>query len=279
MVPTCTNVTLHQPFVVFDAGIGSYLIADMVRRRYPSQDVLYIADRGSFPYGDKNPHELLRCVQRVIDISLTADPAAIVVASNAPTLMVFDRLSVPEQVSLRGVYPPVRQALQLSKSKRVIVLGVKSLIESDAFKSFVSAERGAGEAMGDVLGINASPLVEFVESGAFLSRPVFTQEQIEAFVLNVRQRAPAADVYTLSSTHLPWLRPFLEHAAPDIAFLDPAQAIVESLGNITTRGSGKLVTWLTQSRSYPAADFADLIARLRLDMSFTIVDLDKSSAK
>jgi len=43
--------SLHRPIAVFDAGIGSYAIVAEIRKRLPRQDILYFADRASFPYG------------------------------------------------------------------------------------------------------------------------------------------------------------------------------------------------------------------------------------
>ena len=262
---------LFRPFVVFDAGIGSYAVVDIIRRRYPWQDVLYVADRASFPYGEKSDAELLGCVQRVIDAVLAVDPAVILVASNAPTVMVFDRLAVPLAVALRGVFPPIRESLRVSQSKQVVVLGVKSLTGSPAFQKFIAAEQAAAGSPGaKIVGVNASSMVELVESAVFLSDPEQAQAQVNEFIANIRRQRPQADVYTLSSTHLPWLRSFFERAAPEIRFLDPAQAVVDGLGHLTSPGSGRLETWVTDNPRYPVAGFAALLQRLQLDISYSV---------
>jgi len=54
---------LHRPIGIFDAGIGSYAIVERVRAHFPMQDILYFADRASFPYGAKTPGELLASVK------------------------------------------------------------------------------------------------------------------------------------------------------------------------------------------------------------------------
>lgn len=68
--------------------------------------------------------ELLVCIQRIINAALSVDPAMILIASNAPTVMVFDRLAVPSGVALinKGIFPPIRDSLRLSKSKQVVVM-------------------------------------------------------------------------------------------------------------------------------------------------------------
>jgi glutamate racemase len=44
----------HKPIAVFDAGIGSYSAVATIRNRFPQQDIIYFADRASFPYGAKS---------------------------------------------------------------------------------------------------------------------------------------------------------------------------------------------------------------------------------
>ncbi|WP_280570224.1 hypothetical protein [Chromohalobacter sp. 296-RDG] len=53
-----TPNTLNHPIAVFDAGIGSYAIVAEIHRQLPNQDIIYLADRASFPYGDKSPDAL-----------------------------------------------------------------------------------------------------------------------------------------------------------------------------------------------------------------------------
>jgi glutamate racemase len=156
----------------------------------------------------------------------------------------------------------------------VVVMGVKSLIESPAFEKFVASEQdGKDSRNGEVHGVNASAMVELVESAAFLSNPLETQVQVDGFISNIKRQRPAADVYTLSSTHLPWLRSFFERAAPDVEFVDPAQAVVESFEKLATEGSGGLETWVTQNPLYPVEEFAELLRRLQLDISFSVCQM------
>ncbi|WP_426112643.1 hypothetical protein [Massilia sp. PWRC2] len=44
---------------------------------------------------------------------------------------------------------------------------------------------------------------------------------------------------TMSSTHLPWLRPFFECAAADLVFLDPADTVLDALEKHTSHGAGR----------------------------------------
>jgi glutamate racemase len=135
-----SQVVLKQPIAVFDAGIGSYAIACKIADRFPGQDILYFADRANFPYGGKSRQELLAVMRATIGRLEGYGAAAIVIASNAPSVMVLDELRDSSHTPLIGVFPPVRRALARSITKRIAVLGVASLIASPEILGYV--ERG-----------------------------------------------------------------------------------------------------------------------------------------
>lgn len=84
--------TLVQPIAVFDAGIGSYTAVAAIQRLLPQQDILYFADRASFPYGGKSRSELLGVLRRTLLYLDTFEPTAVLVASNAPSITVLSEL-------------------------------------------------------------------------------------------------------------------------------------------------------------------------------------------
>jgi len=255
---------LRAPVGVFDAGIGSYAVARLIQQRYPWQDVIYLADRASFPYGGKTHAELGRVVGAAIARLADWGARAVVLASNAPSVMVLQELQAFSPVPVLGVYPPVWQALALSRSGEVALLGVASLVSSPQIAAYVQRE-AAGRA---VRVVNASALVALVESGAFLSDAAGTQTQVHAFMQALLRQHPGVDVCTLSSTHLPWLRAFFEQAAPQVQFLDPAQSVVERLAALLPQDRpadgrpGRLVCMATESPACPLAGLTETFARL-----------------
>ncbi|MFT3814474.1 MAG: aspartate/glutamate racemase family protein [Acidovorax sp.] len=238
---------LHAPIGVFDAGIGSYGIVQVIQRHYPAQDILYFADRASFPYGAKTKASLADCVSRAIKRLADMGATAVVLASNAPSVMVLDGIQDAQPVPVLGIYPPVVRALEISATGRVAVLGVESLIRSAEIRAYV--ERQAGGRHVDL--INASPLVQLVEEGTFLSDKQATLAQVRGFLSDLRQTMPDVDVCTLSSTHLPWLAGYFQTVAPDITFLDPAESLVPLLRPHTSAGGGRTVCIATESPALP----------------------------
>ncbi|WP_420960513.1 glutamate racemase [Brucella sp. IR073] len=261
-------MSLTDPVAVFDAGIGSYALVDLIRRELPQRDIIYFADRARFPYGAKSHDELMSIMRGTIQYLTGLGAGAIVLASNAPSIMVLDELKSEFDVPIHGVAPPLREALALSRSGEIVIMGVRSMIESAELTAFVRANAPCPE---KVTLINASPMVELVESGAFLSEPEATAAEVAAFCRSIAEAHPAVDTLTLSSTHLPWLRPFFEKARPDWQFLDPADDVVAALP-AAQDGSGRTVALVTESSAYTAAGFRDMLEKLGVDLQLTVVN-------
>ena len=245
------TMKLHRPIGIFDAGIGSYAIVERVRAAFPAQDVVYFADRASFPYGAKSPQQLLEVVQRATAFLQEQGCVAVVLASNAPSVVVLEPLRAAAAVPVIGIFPPVAEAVRRSASGEVAVLGVRSMVDSEAMQAYAQAHRGAGQ----VRLVNASVLVELVENFDFVHRPQATQAAVDGFIAALRAAHPRVDVMTMSSTHLPWLRRFFEAAAPDVQFLDPADGVLAELAPHTSAGAGQTLCLATASAELGLDEF------------------------
>ncbi|WP_110670016.1 glutamate racemase [Salinicola halophilus] len=260
---------LHRPIAVFDAGIGSYAIVAEIQRQRPRQDIVYFADRASFPYGEKSREALADTMARTFRYLARFDPCAIVMASNAPSITVLETVRPLASVPLYGVFPPLPEAIKASRNRAVGIMGVTSLVESERLADFIEAHRADGAA---VTAIDASTMVALVESGAFLFDPEGTQAKVDTFIGALFDRHPRIDVLTLSSTHLPWLKSFFERARPNCRFLDPAERVVASLSE-SAEGTGSVRTLVTEDERYSVADFRRMLERLGVKLELEVVTM------
>jgi glutamate racemase len=258
---------MNGPIAVFDAGIGSYAIVAEIQRRLPKQDIIYFADRASFPYGSKGQQELLSIMRKTITFLESHSPSAIVVASNAPSIMVLDEIKQFSNVPMFGIYPPLEKALSASVSGHVGIMGVHSLVKSAAMERFVNRHNTS---QSNITMINASPMVELVETGSFLFNPADTQAAVTAFVNKILQQNPSIDVLTLSSTHLPWLRQFFEVSCPECQFLDPAEDIVASMG-LGHIGTGRVRGLVTNDNKYDLNSFRQMLEKIGVKIPLELV--------
>ena len=266
---------LQRPVAVFDAGIGSYAIVQRLQQCFAWLDLIYFADRASFPYGGKSREVLAPLIEATVARLGTWGASAVVLASNAPSVMVLEGLQAAGlPVPVRGVFPPVREALAASRSGVVVVMGVASLASSPQIQAYIRREADGRPVAVE----NASAMVELVENGSFLSQPQATQTAVDAFMAELLRRHPGADVCTLSSTHLPWLQPFFERAAPQVRFLDPADSVVAELeafigaaGQRAPGHVGQVLCVATESPDQPLSGLSDMLGRLGVALTPILV--------
>ncbi|HMK32341.1 MAG TPA: glutamate racemase, partial [Nitrosopumilaceae archaeon] len=111
------------------------------------------------------------------------------------------------------------------KTKTIAILATKSVIESNALQSYISKNLPKKI---KVIKINASRLIELVESGKFIDNKNLCKGKIKKILSKQFLKNPI-DVVTLSSTHLPFLLPFLKQIFPKITFVDPGNIVADKI--------------------------------------------------
>ncbi|MDE1816733.1 MAG: aspartate/glutamate racemase family protein [Thaumarchaeota archaeon] len=207
---------------IFDSGLGSLSIIKPIQKKFKSE-IIYFADQDSFPYGTKSTGELKKIIKSTIKkLEEKFEPDLIVVASNTPSLL----LNPERQPGILGVYPPLKDAAKKTRTKKIAILATRSVVESKELQNYIKQQVPTGI---KVIKINASPLVDLVESGKFISKKEFCKTKIRAVLHPIQKES--VDVVTLSSTHLPFLRPMLQQAFPDVTFIDPANFLANKVSS------------------------------------------------
>ena len=220
--------------VVFDSGLGSLSIIKAIQKKTKS-DIIYLADRKNFPYGTKTKSQLYKIITDTIEkISERFDPDVIVLASNTPSLLFREKL--PKNVIT--VLPPLEK---IQKASNVAILTTEIIAKSKELDNYIEQFNNLKE----VLKINCSELVELVESGKFLTHERDCVKTILK-VLKDEFKENKIKVATLSSTHLPFLLPFLKKYFRGVEFLDPAEDVAIKISKLegpkSTRNSLSIYT-------------------------------------
>jgi len=184
--------------------------------------IIYFADQKNFPYGKKSISLLRKIITQTINsLQKEFEPDVIVVGSNTPSIL----LGGYKSSRIIGVYPPLKEASQRTKTWSIAILSTQNVVKSKALDEFIRKDVPKKV---NVLKINASSLVELVESGKFIENKRFCKNKIKS-LLEKKFLDNNIDVVTLSSTHLPFLLPLLQQIFPKISFLDPAENVVKKI--------------------------------------------------
>src|SRR3989338_3938343 len=199
---------------VFDSGLGSLSIINAIQKIYKSE-IIYFADQKNYPYGKKSKKQLETIIKHTIKLEENFSPDVIVMASNTPSLMVNTNRKII------GVYPPIRKAMTLSKTKNIAILGTQSAIKSKSFSSYIKKFNFSKDKK--IYKVNSSILVELVESNKFVTDKMYCKKIIKKTLSDIFSNK--IDVATLSSTHLSFLKSLLESEFPQVKFVDPADIV------------------------------------------------------
>ena len=211
---------MKMKIVVFDSGLGSLSIIRAIQKKTKS-DIIYLADKKNFPYGKKTKTQLFKIITDTITkISEKFDPDVIVLASNTPSLLFREKL--PRNIIT--VLPPLEN-IQIASN--VAILTTEIVAKSRELDDYISEFND----LKDVRVINCSELVELVESGKFLTH----ERDCVKIILKVLKdefKENKIKIATLSSTHLPFLLPFLKKYFRGVEFLDPAEGIATKISKL-----------------------------------------------
>jgi len=217
---------------VFDSGFGSLSVIKAIQRE-TKLEIIYFADQKNFPYGNKTKNQLKKIITDTVDLLKSKfNPDLSLIGSNTPTIL-LDKV-LPKKVV--GVLPPLKEAANLSSTKNIAILATKLVINSRELSKFIKSCHLPKRV--NITKIDASALINLIESGKFIDKPKICQKIISK-ILKPQFNKKCIDVATLSSTHLPFLKTYLQKEFPNIVFLDPAQKVAKKVANLTSKNKSK----------------------------------------
>jgi|SRR5688572_7289573 glutamate racemase len=255
-------MTAQQPIGIFDSGVGGLSVVREIQRELPHEDLLYVADSGHAPYGDKPADTITLRAQAIVGFLVAQGAKAIVVACNTATGVSVEALRARWSMPIVGIEPAIKPAVAMTKSGVVGVLATSQTISSSRFTRLVDTFG----ARATVLAQPCPGLVERVEDGD-LSGPD-TLTMVESYLRPLLNRG--ADTLVLGCTHYPFVLPLIAQVAgPSVTVIDPADAVARELRRRleqsgllnATPQAGTIRFW----SSGPPGDLRDVIGRVGMD--------------
>ncbi|MCC6075938.1 glutamate racemase [Pseudomonas sp. GCM10022188] len=213
----------EAPVGVFDSGVGGLSVLGEIRARLPNESLLYVADSGHVPYGEKSPDYIRARCRQIADFLLERGAKALVVACNTATVAAVAELRERHPgLPIVGMEPAVKPAAAATRSGVVGVLATTGTLKSAKFAALL--DRFAGDVR--VLTQPCPGLVECVEQGALLAPQA--RALLESYVRPLL--AEGCDTLILGCTHYPFLKPLLRQLVPvEVELIDTGAAVARQL--------------------------------------------------
>lgn len=210
------------PVGVFDSGVGGLSVLREIRQRLPGESLLYVADSGHVPYGDKSPEQIRQRSRAIAGFLLAQGAKALVVACNTATAAAVNDLRSLYDLPIIGMEPAVKPAAKATRSGIVGVLATTGTLQSAKFAALL--DRFAGSVK--VITQPCPGLVELIEQGELRGPQV--DALLHAFTAPLL--AAGCDTLILGCTHYPFIRDALQHLLPaEVNLIDTGAAVARHL--------------------------------------------------
>ncbi len=215
-------MTARRPIGVFDSGIGGLTVLHEIRRELPHEDLLYVADSGHAPYGDKSSAAIEARSLAITEFLLAQGAKAVVMACNTATGAAAALLRACYPLPIVAMEPAVKPAVERTRSGTVGVLATRQTFASPAFARLLERV-GTGA---EVLLQPCPGLAERVEAGDLNGEA--TRRLLARFLAPLLKRE--VDTLVLGCTHYPHLTPLIQSlAGPEVTVLDSGVAVARQV--------------------------------------------------
>jgi glutamate racemase len=225
-----------SPIGVFDSGVGGLSVLRHIRAQLPNEDLLYFADSGHAPYGDKTEQYVVDRALAVTEYLLTQGAKALVVACNTATVAAIKavRARYPE-LPVVGVEPGLKPAAAASRNGKVGVLATARTLKGEKFLQL--REQISAATRAEFLLQPAVGLVDEIEKGDLEAPEIGAM--LERYVAPLLDQG--ADTLVLGCTHYPFVRNGIErvlreHERSDVTLIDTGDAVARQLGRLLEAG-------------------------------------------
>lgn len=219
---TAPALNSAAPIGIFDSGVGGLSIYQAVRHALPAEDIIYIADSGYAPYGDRSSEFIKERAVALSEFLVAAGVKALVVACNTATVIAVAQLRRQFSIPIIALEPAIKPAIEHSRSGIIGVLATRKTIESPAVARLCQTHGAKSHVL-----LQACPgFVEQVERGA-MNHPD-TDDLIRRYVAPLI--AAGADTLVLGCTHYVYLAQQIRAiVGPDVTLLDSSVAVARQV--------------------------------------------------
>jgi glutamate racemase len=211
-----------SPIGAFDSGVGGLSVLREIRRELPHESVVYVADSGCAPWGDRPASFIQERSLAISSALIVRGVKAIVVACNTATGAAVEILRQTFTLPIVAIEPAVKPAAAATRSGVVGVMATTATLSSSKLLRLVGQYPAPGGTE-----MQACPgLAEQVERGD-LTSPA-TRALVERYVKPLVDKG--ADTIVLGCTHYAFLEPMIQEVAgPGVTVIDPAPAVAREL--------------------------------------------------
>ena len=226
------GMTNNAPIAVFDSGVGGLSVLRHIRAVLPHEHLLYFADSGFVPYGDKSEQVVAERSLAIAAFLVAQGAKALVVACNTATIAAIKvlRAHYPD-MPIVGVEPGLKPAAAASRNGKVGVLATNGTLAGEKF--LLLRKQISSDTHAEFLLQGCSGLADQIERGERDSDA--TAAMLKGYIVPLLDQG--ADTLVLGSTHYPLARAAIERTiaaatSREIVLVDTGEAVARQLARL-----------------------------------------------
>jgi glutamate racemase len=211
------------PIAVFDSGVGGLSVLGEIRSMLGSESLLYLADQGFGPYGDRSLDEVRIRVESVARFLVAREAKAVVIACNSASAAALHHVRrLHPGVPFVGMEPAVKPAALHTTSGVIGVMATEATFQGELFASVVDRHANGVEVVAQV----CSGLAAAIEAdGPDVDR------LLEQYLAPIMDRG--ADHVVLGCTHYALVADRIEAiVGAAVRVVDPAPAVARQVRRV-----------------------------------------------
>lgn len=206
---------------IFDSGIGGLTVAREVLKLLPDYQITYFGDTARTPYGNKSKDTIIKYAIEDTELLIKRGAKIIVVACNTASAVAATELKkkFPSVPIFEVISPAVKRAAEVTKNKRIGVIGTRATIESKIYEHTIKQEKN-----GYTIISKPCPLFVPLAEEGWEKKPatkIIAQKYLRSL------KTDQIDTLILGCTHYPLLRDVIQQKiGKRVTLVDPAEQTV-----------------------------------------------------
>lgn len=219
------------PIGIFDSGVGGLSVLRHIRTQLPTERLIYFADSGYAPYGDKPEEFVVERSFRITGFLRERNVKALVVACNTATAAAIHLLrdKYPD-LPIVGVEPGLKPA---SAKTATGIIGVMATERTLASNKFHTLHQRLSDRTGVHFIMQPCPgMADLIEHAELDSEAIFSL--VRRYLVPLIEQN--ADTIVLGCTHYPFIRHVIEKIAAEYGYplniIDTGYAVARQLKHL-----------------------------------------------
>ena len=220
---------------VFDSGLGGLSAVRELARLLPHENIIYFGDTGRVPYGTKSRETIRKYTVQDARFLLSHGVKAILAACGTVSSNALECIEELTEIPVFGVVEDAaRVAYEVSKTKRIGIIGTQATVNSGIFKKKIEAiDENA------VVMQCACPLfVPLVEYGFTAEGDEITRLACERYLAPFRGEV---DTLVLGCTHFPYIMETVARLLPSVEIISSAHEGAALAARYAAKEQGKIL--------------------------------------